>query len=123
MRVNSRKIIKILEEMAPMEYAESWDSVGLQLGNGDMVIDKIMVALEVTAEVAAEAEEKSVDLLLVHHPLIFKPLKSITEDHPLERSSGILSAQISMCMRRTRILTSPGAASTMQWQIFLTWNG
>lgn len=83
MRVNSRKIIKVIEEMAPMEYAENWDSVGLQLGNGDTVIDKVMVALEVTAEVAAEAEAKSIDLLLVHHPLIFKPLKSITEDNPL----------------------------------------
>ncbi len=83
MRINSRKVIKLLEELAPQEYAENWDSVGLQLGNGDAAIDKIMVALEVTAAVAAEAEEKSVDLLVVHHPLIFKPLKTITEHDPL----------------------------------------
>lgn len=83
MRVNSRKIISMLEEMAPQKYAESWDSVGLQLGNEDAAIDKIMVALEVTAAVAAEAEEKSVDLIITHHPLIFKPLKTITEHEPM----------------------------------------
>lgn len=83
MRINSQKIIRLLEELAPQEYAESWDSVGLQLGNRDTAIDKVMVALEVTAAVAAEAEEKSVDLLVVHHPLIFRPMKEITEHQPL----------------------------------------
>lgn len=82
MRINSRKIIRLLEELAPPAYAESWDAVGLQLGNADSAIDKIMVALEVTAAVAAEAEEKSVDLLLVHHPLIFTPLKTLTDHDP-----------------------------------------
>lgn len=85
MRVNSKKIIQLMEELAPQSYAESWDSVGLQLGNSDAVIDKIMVALEVTEAVAAEAAEKSVDLLIVHHPLIFKPMKTITEHQPLGR--------------------------------------
>ncbi len=85
MRVNSKKIINMLEEMAPQKYAESWDSVGLQIGNEDSAIDKIMVALEVTADVAAEAEEKSVDLIIAHHPLIFSPIKSITENNPLGR--------------------------------------
>lgn len=83
MRINSHKIIRLIEELAPREYAEGWDSVGLQLGNADAAIDKIMVALEVTEAVATEAAEKSVDLLLVHHPLIFKPLTSITEHEPL----------------------------------------
>lgn len=83
MRVNSQNIIRLLEALAPREYAESWDAVGLQLGNRDAAIDKIMVALEVTAAVAAEAEEKSVDLLIVHHPLIFKPIQTLTEHDPL----------------------------------------
>lgn len=85
MRINSLKIIRLLEELAPSHYAESWDSVGLQLGNRDTAIDKVMVALEVTAAVAAEAVEKSVDLLVVHHPLLFKPVKTITEHDPLGR--------------------------------------
>lgn len=83
MRINSQKIIRMLEEMAPQNYAENWDSVGLQVGNEDTAIDKVMVALEVTAAVAAEAEEKSVDLIIAHHPLIFKPIKSITEHDPM----------------------------------------
>lgn len=90
MRINSRKIIKMIEELAPQVYAESWDSVGFQLGNGDAAIDKVMVALEVTPAVAMEAKEKSVDLLVVHHPMIFKPIKSITEDTPLGRTLRLL---------------------------------
>lgn len=83
MRVNSQKIVRMLEEIAPQKYAENWDSVGLQIGNEDTAINKVMVALEVTAAVAAEAEEKSVDLIITHHPLIFRPVKSITEKDPL----------------------------------------
>lgn len=83
MRVNSKKIIRMLEEMAPQKYAENWDSVGFQVGNEDTAIDKVMVTLEVTAAVVAEAEEKSVDLIIAHHPLIFKPVKSITENNPM----------------------------------------
>lgn len=85
MRTNSNKIISLIEELAPKNYAEKWDSVGFQLGNWDAAIDKVMVALEVTEEVVQEAEEKSVDLLIVHHPMIFKPIKAITENDYLGR--------------------------------------
>lgn len=85
MRINSQKIIRLVEELAPPALAESWDAPGLHLGNRDVVIDKVMVALEVTEAVAIEAEEKSVDLLVVHHPLIFKAISTITEHDPLGR--------------------------------------
>jgi len=85
MRINSQKIIRLLEELAPPTLAESWDAVGFQLGNRDVAIGKVMVALEVTEAVAAEAEEKSVDLLVVHHPLLFRPVAGITEHDSLGR--------------------------------------
>jgi len=85
MRVNSRKVIQLIEEFAPVSLAEEWDSVGFQVGNIDAAVDKVMVALDVTEAVVREAEEKSADLLVVHHPLIFKPTASLTEQTALGR--------------------------------------
>jgi len=77
--INSRKIINLMEKLAPKKLAESWDNVGLILGNDQVEIDKVMVALDITEAVVEEAVEKNVDLIITHHPLIFKGMKSITE--------------------------------------------
>lgn len=79
MFVNSQKIINLLEQLAPKKLAESWDNVGLLLGNEQHEIGKIMVALDIDETVVDEAVEKNVDLIISHHPLIFKGMKSITD--------------------------------------------
>jgi dinuclear metal center YbgI/SA1388 family protein len=83
MRINSDKVIKILEQFAPEKHAQSWDNVGFQIGNARRQIDKIMVALEVTDEVINEAIDQSVDLIIVHHPLLFRPLSKIVDKDPI----------------------------------------
>ncbi len=70
-------VLAVMDRLAPFEWAASWDNVGLQIGDGAAVVRRIGVALEVTPPVVAEAVERGVDLLVVHHPLIFKPLKSL----------------------------------------------
>jgi len=80
-RINSRKIISKLEKNFPIHLAESWDNVGFQIGNQDRVIDKILCCLEVTDEVIDEAIEKCADLIIAHHPLIFKGVKTLSEDN------------------------------------------
>lgn len=79
MFVNSQKILNLLEQLAPKKYAESWDNVGLLLGNDQVQIDKVMVVLDITEPVVEEAIEKNIDLIISHHPLIFKGMKNITE--------------------------------------------
>lgn len=109
MRVNSSKIIRLIEELAPLSYAEPWDSVGFQLGNKDAAIDKIMVALEITEAVAKEAEEKSVDLLIVHHPLIFHPLKRVTDDDAAGRTlRRLIKANIHVYVAHTNLDKASG---------------
>ncbi|MBN2261118.1 MAG: Nif3-like dinuclear metal center hexameric protein [Clostridiales bacterium] len=83
MKINSKNVIKILEQFAPQKYAQEWDNVGFQIGNSDSQIDKIMTALEVTDEVIQEAIDESVDLIIVHHPLIFKSIKSVINSDPV----------------------------------------
>ena len=85
MFVNSNKIIKIMNEIAPERLAESWDNVGLLVGNEDSEVDRVLVALEATEAVVDEAIENNIDLIICHHPLLFKPMKKITDGDPIGR--------------------------------------
>lgn len=70
-------IIGIINKLAPPVLAEEWDNVGLQVGNPTDVIHRIMVALDPISVAMDAAIENSCQLLITHHPLIFKPLKKI----------------------------------------------
>lgn len=72
--------------MAPPGLAESWDNPGLQVGDPAMEISRIMVALDPAPPVIQSALSSSCQLLLTHHPLIFKSQKSISTATPLGRS-------------------------------------
>lgn len=76
-------VIRVVEKVAPPSLAESWDNPGLQVGSPDWPVAKIWVALDPTPEVVSEAGKAGVDLLITHHPLLFKPVKSINSSDPL----------------------------------------
>ncbi|SHI89333.1 Nif3-like dinuclear metal center hexameric protein [Lutispora thermophila] len=78
-------IASIMEKIAPKKFAENWDNVGLIIGDGARIINKIMVCLDLPLWVVDEAIEKGVDMVVTHHPIIFDPLKKITSDTPLGR--------------------------------------
>jgi dinuclear metal center YbgI/SA1388 family protein len=60
--------------------AAAWDSVGLQVGDPDDIVANAMISLDVTPAVLDEAEQRSVDLVIAHHPLLFRPLSRLTPD-------------------------------------------
>jgi len=70
-------IVKVMEHLAPTDLAEDWDNVGLQVGSFNWPVKKVWVALDPTPDVIQAACDKNVDMLVTHHPMIFKPLKSI----------------------------------------------
>lgn len=74
-------IFHLLEQWAPKKMAYDWDNVGLQVGSYTKPVKKIMVTLDVLESVVDEAIEKEVDLIIAHHPLLFKPLKQLNLDH------------------------------------------
>jgi len=80
-----KKIIKPLEEFAPVYLQESYDNSGLLVGNENMEVKKTLITLDVTEEVLDEAITKQCDLIISHHPVIFKGLKSITGKNSSER--------------------------------------
>lgn len=85
MHTNVKKVKKIMEHIAPTYLAEKWDNVGLLVGNENKMVENILLALDVTDEVIADAVDKNVDLIITHHPLIFKPLKRITTNDPVSK--------------------------------------
>jgi dinuclear metal center YbgI/SA1388 family protein len=78
--VKCQTIANIIEELAPKKLAESWDNVGLLIGDGSRSVNKILVCLDATEWVIDEAIEQDVNMLVCHHPIIFGSLKRITAD-------------------------------------------
>ncbi len=74
------EVTEKLEQFSPLSFAEEWDNAGLLCGRLDKEIKKVYIAVDATDGVIAEAVRLQADLLLTHHPLIFKPLKRITTE-------------------------------------------
>ena len=75
-----KKVIEILEKQSPKSYACDWDNVGLLVGREDKEIQKIYIALDATDEAIEEAIANGADMLLTHHPMIFKGMKWVTQE-------------------------------------------
>jgi len=73
-------IIDAMESWAPPGTAQSYDNVGLQIGDRSRDVDRVLVGLDVTPELIDEAVALRCQLIISHHPLLFKPLKTLTPD-------------------------------------------
>jgi len=76
-KVPLSEIIEYMEEIAPEATALEWDNVGLQVGDPRSSVSSILFTLDVSPAVLEEAESISADLIISHHPLIFRPLSRI----------------------------------------------
>lgn len=83
--LNGQYVIQLLEEFSPKRLALEGDPIGLQIGSLNKPVQKIMIALDVLEEVVDEAIEEKVDLIIAHHPLIYRPLKNLRTDTPYGR--------------------------------------
>lgn len=78
MRLN--EVIAKLEQLAPENFAQDWDNVGLLAGDRTQDITKIYIALDADEAAIAQAGAAGAQLLLTHHPLIFSPLRKVNTD-------------------------------------------
>jgi len=83
--LNLSEWIGVFERFAPQSVAFDWDSAGLQVGDPGKSIRRVSAALEATPETVAAAVKSRSDLLVIHHPLIWKPLKSMVSSDPIAR--------------------------------------
>ena len=73
-------LVALLEELMPSNLAEDWDNVGLMLGRRGKTVKKILLALDLTKEVVEQAISQKADLIVTHHPAIFKKLKRVVDN-------------------------------------------
>lgn len=77
MKISCADVVKCMEEIAPTCLAEDWDNVGLIIGDLHKEINHIFVCLDVISDTVDYAEKNKVDIMITHHPLIFRSIKSI----------------------------------------------
>ena len=113
-----QSIIEIMEKIAPPYLAQSWDNVGLLVGDSYRDVQNIMVTLDVTMEVVDEAINKNVDLIISHHPLIFKPIKSINKSNPLGKTlHRLIKHEIAVYCSHTNLDSAPNGTNQVLAQI------
>jgi dinuclear metal center YbgI/SA1388 family protein len=90
-------LVMFLETVAPPELAAEWDNVGLLMGDRAATVERIMTCLTVTDAVVAEAVSERADLVVTHHPLPFRGVKTISTDtHDGRRLWRLASAGIAV---------------------------
>ncbi len=108
----TREIAEAVEKIAPGALAEDWDNVGLQVGDPGGEVNSVLVALTPLPEVFEEAEGVGADLLLFHHPLIFRALESVnTASYPGELIARAVKGNLSVYAAHTNYDAAPGGVS------------
>ncbi|MCX2739257.1 Nif3-like dinuclear metal center hexameric protein [Pontibacter anaerobius] len=80
------EVTALLEQLAPLRYQESYDNAGLQTGDANAEVKGVLVTLDCTEAVLDEALENGCNLVVAHHPVIFKGLKQLTGNSYVERT-------------------------------------
>ena len=80
-----KDITNIIEKWSPLEHAETFDNVGLLVGNPNNNIDKALITIDATEDVIDEAINQNCNLVITFHPIIFSGIKQITEKTYVER--------------------------------------
>jgi len=105
-------LIEIINSISPFCYAENWDNVGLQVGDPSAPASKIMVSLDACDDAVDAAIAGGCRLLVTHHPLIFRPVKSIDLRDPIGSIIGkILRHSLSVVSLHTNLDISDGGVN------------
>src|SRR5699024_11478768 len=79
-------ILTKMEEWAPISLGYDWDNNGVQIGSSTEEVETVLISLDVLESTVDEAIDKNIDLIVAHHPLLFKGLKQIDFTSPKGRT-------------------------------------
>lgn len=107
-----RDVAARLETWAPAATAQSYDNVGLQVGDANRPVEAAVLALDLTPAVVEEAEGLGATLIITHHPLLFRPLKRLTTDGFVGALAlRLAEAGIALYSIHTNLDATPGGVS------------
>jgi dinuclear metal center YbgI/SA1388 family protein len=105
-------IIQHLEATAPLEYQEEYDNSGIQAGDAGDECTGVLVSLDCTEDVVKEAIQKKCNLIVSHHPLIFRPVRNITPENSSGRMlTSAIRAGITLYAIHTKLDNIPGGVN------------
>lgn len=105
-------IISAIEDVAPSAWQEDWDNTGLQVGDATAECTGVLIAVDVTPAVVDEAVRRGCNLIVSHHPLIFRGLKQIVGDTPLQTCViRAIAAGVSIYSSHTALDNAPDGVS------------
>lgn len=103
------EITDYLEKVFPPEYKEDFDNIGLLVGRGDKNITKVLLCLDANKNVVKEAVDIGAELIITHHPVIFNPVKSVTDSTDFgEMIVSAIENKISIYSAHTNLDSAPG---------------
>ncbi|WP_315002406.1 Nif3-like dinuclear metal center hexameric protein [uncultured Selenomonas sp.] len=110
--LNCQVVMNALERIAPRHLAEDWDNTGLLVGSYAQKVERILVALDVDDIVVAEAIERRADMIVAHHPAIFRGMKHLRTDLPLgRRLAALLTHGIAVAAAHTNLDMTHGGVN------------
>lgn len=102
MPVTVREICEAINAFAPFELAEEWDNTGILAGSADQAVTGVLCALDLNPMVIDEAIEKGANLIVTHHPILFRGRKNLREDDPEGRMlAKLIRADIALIAAHT----------------------
>lgn len=114
-----RHILEVLEGLAPRRLAEAWDNPGLQVGEPEAPVTRILVSLDPTLEALREAARRNADLLMTHHPLIFKPITAVDPTrHPGDVLFEAIRSDIAVVCAHTNLDAAEGGVNDVLAGLF-----
>lgn len=109
-----KDIIKELDRLAPPSAACDWDNPGLLAGRAEKEVNRILVAVDVTAQVVQQAVREHADMIITHHPLVFRALKQINDQHFISRRIvNLIQADISYFAMHTNFDCASGCMADL----------
>lgn len=102
--MNVKDIVEILNKKCPLSTADEWDNAGLIVGDEKATVRKVLVAVDPVMSVINEALSAHAELIVTHHPVMFKPVKTITpKSYDGRIVSALLENKINLCAMHTNV--------------------
>ncbi len=110
--VKCQMILDAMNRIAPKRLAEEWDNPGLLVGDPNQPVDKVLICLDVSDEVIDSAIKLNAQLIISHHPLIFRAMKHLRTDLPLgKRLQKLLKHDIAVFAAHTNLDIAAGGVN------------
>jgi dinuclear metal center YbgI/SA1388 family protein len=95
-RMKIKDITEQIEKIVPLNLAQDWDNVGLLIGDARKNVKRILLTIDITGDVLAEAKKLKTDLIVSYHPVIWDGLKKITKEGPTSTVYELIRSDIAV---------------------------